>query len=268
MPPRSATLLQAAVRYNRLEGTIGVTASTPDLAKDRVGGVPDQLRVDHALIRPQASCCHQDPGAGAPRAPLRTCRVAPTSGKRLTPSAWRATTASMSGGQVGADVEQWCGISCGMRKLPTPWAPGANLAQIAPNLKDLGLLIGWTGWDLNPRPPPCHGGALPDCATGPYGRARPNVGRGGEAYPLRLPAANGGCAGEWVPARSPARGPDSRPGHAARSAGGGMTNTPPPAWGSVSPRRPPRPVHGSAGKPSDRGAGCSPDRRWCRTCRG
>ena len=30
-----------------------------------------------------------------------------------------------------------------------------------------GGFCGWTGWDLNPRPPPCHGGALPDCATGP-----------------------------------------------------------------------------------------------------
>lgn len=45
-------------------------------------------------------------------------------------------------------------------------------------------LRGWTGWDCNPRPPPCHAGALPNCATAPCRSGtvptrfttRPNVG--------------------------------------------------------------------------------------------
>lgn len=46
---------------------------------------------------------------------------------------------------------------------------GKILKGIRPFLKIVlgGATYGGPGGDLNPQPPPCHGGALANCATGP-----------------------------------------------------------------------------------------------------
>ncbi len=76
---------------------------------------------------------------------------------------------SVSDATVGSLGSRWVGRRAGsVPKVRTKPRSGGSQNNDGTPRDDVSRgSEGWTGWDLNPRPPPCHGGALPGCATGP-----------------------------------------------------------------------------------------------------